>query len=493
MGNSNNEHRPLRGGLWIRTGKTNDSGGLDVLENGTLTGLATRSNGDKVLVTCKHVMTGYELGTTAVAHGMYQHTVEQSIMTDEHSHATHPIDATKKIGTGQPVLENYSDIAMCILEDGVKADFGLHTHPIRSSEHENEVVISGTVEPVAGNNATRVLVVGARSGDFMATVIETNHRYTISHTTPDGVKLTRVMTNVVRLQTDRGHLVRAGDSGAACLVKVPGTENQYKMCCVLFGGNDSRIGLALPASDVEQELGIRFGIISPVVEAGQTVTAYGGEKVILQGSVTNRKLIDSSKLTYQWTQEASASVPTVTLAGDTTLSPSFTPALNETGAPITYRFILTVTNEGEVSGKDTAMVTVRPGTRPNNPPPPTPTPTPTPTWEYTGRTDGCGPSFRRERRRGSVTEWESDPQPDPWGDYEKTGTTRGCGPDQEAEELSTSECGRTRTRWVDDPQPDPWGGWVDTGNTEHFAPGVFYKEQQRTSNCGNTETTWVPV
>ncbi len=59
MTNTNKNHRPLVGGLWIRTGKPNDSGELDVLENGTLTGLATRkSNGKKVLVTCKHVMTG---------------------------------------------------------------------------------------------------------------------------------------------------------------------------------------------------------------------------------------------------------------------------------------------------------------------------------------------------------------------------------------------------------------------------------------------------
>lgn len=58
MPNSNEEHRPLRAGLWIRTAKPNDSGGLDVIDRGTLTGLATRkSDGAKVLVTCKHVMT----------------------------------------------------------------------------------------------------------------------------------------------------------------------------------------------------------------------------------------------------------------------------------------------------------------------------------------------------------------------------------------------------------------------------------------------------
>ena len=46
MSDTNREHRPLRGGLWIRTGRTNNSGGLDVITNGTLTGLATRKCDD---------------------------------------------------------------------------------------------------------------------------------------------------------------------------------------------------------------------------------------------------------------------------------------------------------------------------------------------------------------------------------------------------------------------------------------------------------------
>ena len=42
MATPNDEHRPLRAGIWIRTAKPNSSGGLDVVTNGTLTGLATR-------------------------------------------------------------------------------------------------------------------------------------------------------------------------------------------------------------------------------------------------------------------------------------------------------------------------------------------------------------------------------------------------------------------------------------------------------------------
>ena len=59
MSNSNEEHRPLRSGLWIRTAKPNASGGLDVIQPGTLTRLARRvADQQKVLVTNHHVMTG---------------------------------------------------------------------------------------------------------------------------------------------------------------------------------------------------------------------------------------------------------------------------------------------------------------------------------------------------------------------------------------------------------------------------------------------------
>ena len=65
MANSNGEHRPLRRGLWIRTAKTNDSGGLDVIQPGTLTGLARRvADQQKVLVTNQHVMTVHARDST---------------------------------------------------------------------------------------------------------------------------------------------------------------------------------------------------------------------------------------------------------------------------------------------------------------------------------------------------------------------------------------------------------------------------------------------
>ena len=113
MGNSHEEHRPLRGGLWIRTGKTNDSGGLDVVTNGTLTGLATRTDGTKVLVTCNHVLTGGQLIRPTSDHGMYQHRVEQSTMTDptRHKSPSHRCDQEdwhRAVRTGE--LFRYSHV-----------------------------------------------------------------------------------------------------------------------------------------------------------------------------------------------------------------------------------------------------------------------------------------------------------------------------------------------------------------------------------------------
>ena len=44
MGNSFEEHRPLRARVWIRRAKPNDSGGLDIIARGTLAGLARRDD-----------------------------------------------------------------------------------------------------------------------------------------------------------------------------------------------------------------------------------------------------------------------------------------------------------------------------------------------------------------------------------------------------------------------------------------------------------------
>ena len=245
---------------------------------------------------------------------------------------------------------------MCTLEDGVIADFGLHTHPITSSEHENKVVISGTVEPVAGETPTKVLLVGARAGDPTATVIQTDHRFTLSRTTPSGSTETRVMNNVVKLRIQAGFQVQESDSGAPCLVQVPGTENQYKMCCVLFAKESASIGLAMPASALEQELGIRFGENRPpVANAGPDQLMAPGARVTLDGSESSDP--DGDTLTYLWEQLPGVGGSDVTLSDTSAVSPTFAAP---TG-PAALSFQLTVTDSSGASHTDTVSVTVRAG------------------------------------------------------------------------------------------------------------------------------------
>ena len=180
---------------------------------------------------------------------------------------------------------------------------------------------------------------------------------------------------------------------------------------------------------------------APSANAGADQTVASGARVTLDGSKSSDPDTGDT-LTYQWAQVPDV-LHTVALSNATAIKPTFTAP---TG-PAALAFTLTVRDSKGVSAKDTVSVTVL---RPTPTPTPTPTPPP-PTWEYTGRTDGCGPTFRRERRRGSVTEW------------------------------------------VSDPQPDPWGAWSDTGNTMSIGGGVWVKEQTRTSDCGNTETQWVQL
>ena len=499
MGTHNDEHRPLTSGITIQSVQpVGDT--LEAMGAGTLTGVAWR-NGKRVLVTVTHVMAGCgdQLNPT-LTRDMYQELVAESVLTsscEDYKRLYSPTES-KKIGdilawTARYSAESSTDIhegdfAICDIDSTVTTDFLLHEDP-----HGSKVVIPGVVDPTIypqdPGNPMILTMVGARSGIHTLTVRAINEQRILGDVRYKGLTVFEPTDNTG---------IKKGDSGAACLVKVPGTGNRYKMSCILTASSgDERRGFGFPASTAERLLGIKFGNHPPVANAGDVQHVSPGDLVELNGSATDEDSGDT--FIYQWSQVSGRSP--VSLTNPNTANPTFTApqtAPNWESFPFTFRLKVTDSD----GGYDTADVVINvaptellPGPVPTPPPQntPTPTPTPTPTWEYTGRTDGCGPSFRRERRRGSVTEWVNDPQPDPWGDYEKTGTTRGCGPDQEAEELSTSECGRTRTRWVDDPQPDPWGGWVDTGNIEHFAPGVFYKEQQRTSDCGNVETTWVPV
>ena len=234
-------HRPLASGIRIRSGKKKGNG-LETIEGGTLTGLATRnSDGKKVLVTNLHVMAGLSDGEPQEPSGneeMYQESVS----------------ADKKVGSlpawdpdspaWVPIVDggdNVADVAMCELDEGVDAAFALHD----DSDHMSGArqVAAGVVEPREDMELT---FLGATSGEATVTVEDVDADETIRGVSFAGITV-----------LDFGqHRNAIGDSGAPYLRQVG--PNSYRMSCIHFAGT-GRIGWAFPASVAERELGITFG------------------------------------------------------------------------------------------------------------------------------------------------------------------------------------------------------------------------------------------
>jgi hypothetical protein len=106
-----------------------------------------------------------------------------------------------------------------------------------------------------------------------------------------------------------------------------------------IGSNAASTGVTIPVNG------------APVVSAGPDVTVPGGSQVGLTGTATDP---ESDPLTYQWTQLGG---PNVTLAGATTLTPSFTaPARTQSAQVLTFAF---TANDGtSTSSPDSIDVTV---------------------------------------------------------------------------------------------------------------------------------------
>ena len=96
----------------------------------------------------------------------------------------------------------------------------------------------------------------------------------------------------------------------------------------------------------------------PTVNAGSDATALGSSQVTLNGSATDP---ESDPLTYQWTQTGGT---VVTLAGATTLTPSFT-APAKTNLAQVLTFSLTANDGTSTSQPDTVAITVPANAFPN--------------------------------------------------------------------------------------------------------------------------------
>lgn len=106
---------------------------------------------------------------------------------------------------------------------------------------------------------------------------------------------------------------------------------------------------------------VRFSLTppnaAPAVDAGPDQTVIGGSAVTLAGTASDA---DNDPLTFQWTQTGG---PTVSLSGDTTLSPTFTAPPRSVSAQV-LTFELAV-NDGNATSTDTVTITVPANQAPN--------------------------------------------------------------------------------------------------------------------------------
>ncbi len=279
MGRAYVDHKDgdgLMAGLKIQSGiPTGNTGRVDGIRQGTLTGLALHKNPidntmTRVLVTCQHVMASTEGSNT------YENADDDALMY--HPEVDKTDSTANLVGTNLDAIDvepaadrggrpNYADIATCDVASGVAVSYRIHdpdhsgTGPTGAGAHAVRKIISGTVEPEVDLDVTYI---GYRVGEKTAKI----------SSLVSGVKTHAKMPfqGVAEIHygfLDRnnplgGTQVKAGDSGGPVLAKVKGTSGLYRMVGMIFGIEESRGGntekvLILPASAAEREAGIVFG------------------------------------------------------------------------------------------------------------------------------------------------------------------------------------------------------------------------------------------
>ena len=128
------------------------------------------------------------------------------------------------------------------------------------------------------------------------------------------------------------------------------------------GAADVRHGFTLTVTDDKGDTGrAKVGVtiqppnLPPVADAGPDRIVASGARVDLDGSGSTD---DDGTFTWSWAQ-APADTSSVTLAGQTTARPYFTAATLEPGVDdVTYRIILTLTDDDDATTSDEVTVTV---------------------------------------------------------------------------------------------------------------------------------------
>ncbi len=298
MGEVDRKHRPLLSGvrIWsgIREGLLNRVRGI---HDGTLTGLATRNNDNKlVLVTNMHNM------SSLLTAGEFQNPVGTEEMFQGYGR-----DSDDKVGDGLRYYSvtdgklNTADVATLDLEDGVGGEFAMHSAP--PDPHTSRLIIEGVIEPENGMTLT---MLGGFSGEREGTVIETGRIETIRGKTFSGL---------VRLDCGDSAPIVDGDSGAPCLYKV--RDGVYRMAGIMFASREEsrflegervthQIAWLFPASVAQSVMGITFGVklenLDPAEQSGFTPALYSGWEAVtdFSGETLGLDAIETHGTSAHW-------------------------------------------------------------------------------------------------------------------------------------------------------------------------------------------------
>ena len=349
MGTTNKEHRPLTSGLLITTARR-VGGSLQLPPGyGTLTGVARKPDGTKVLVTNLHVVTGSEFIGVSGDEEMFQEDVPIGVFGKPP--VSHTPSVSKRVGASpngraQTVARvATADAAMFELESGVQAKFELHDNSGNRIRH----ILDAVVEPVENEDdedPMQLTMLGARNGEGVVTVLRINQNVSMEG---------RVYTGMTVVDSSQ-RTNAPGDSGAPYLFQEG--PNRYRMSCIHSFGSGNR-GWAFPASVAERVLGVKFGHPPPTAVAGAVEEVRPRETVTLSAAGSSSNIEGDTTLTYLWELLEDPVQPSgVTITDSSQATATFTAPDN--AANLVFR--LTVTDV--VGGKATATVTINVINRP---------------------------------------------------------------------------------------------------------------------------------
>ena len=251
MGAANTEHTDgLRTGLRVTSPTTIFNKSFA----GTLSGIATRTLDDgaveKVLVTCRHVMTGKDAGGIPPLN---------PLGTEDLYHFS------TKISKGDPEYSclsdtdtNYLDVAVIQLAPGVLTEFWLHDHP--NHDDDREMILESVSPRIRSKD--KLITLGRLSGEVEVRVTELDSDILVAGRDFDG------MFRVERKNVSPSSpALGPGDSGAPLLLKVD--EGKYRIMGIYVSRdeNNSEHTYFCSAERAENYFDITFGNPPPVAVA----------------------------------------------------------------------------------------------------------------------------------------------------------------------------------------------------------------------------------